>query len=93
MSEPDIVRDILSRVEAAGCLADLSTAERRKALDDALRAELSLIDDPSLRAHAAEMIRLRRQKMFGGEDLWRRVGRLETVVAALEQGRVRGPSS
>lgn len=94
MSEPDIVSGIWARTEAAGLLDDLSTAERRKALDDALRAELAAIGDASLRSHAAEMIRERRAKaMFPvgvirpweRQDLWRRIGRLETVVAALER--------
>lgn len=86
MSEPDIVGAIWAEVQAEGLLADLSTAERRRALDDALRARLARIGDASLRAHAAEMIRERRAAAFGpgGSALWQRIGRLETIVAALQ---------
>jgi hypothetical protein len=88
MGEPDIVGVIWAEVEAEGLLVDLSTAERRRMLDDALRPRLARIEDVSLRAHAAEMIRARRAEAFGGHDeLWRRIGRLETIVAALQRAQ------
>lgn len=91
MGAPDIVGAIWAEVEAEGLLADLSTAERRRVLDDALRQRLARIEDVSLRAHAAEMIRARRAEAFGlhehDRDLWRRVGALETIVAALQRAQ------
>jgi hypothetical protein len=96
MSEPDIVGMIWAEVEAEGLLADLSTAERRKALDDALRLRPARIEDVSLRAHAAEMIRARRaevmfpacRELFGTTaGMWRRIGALETIVAALQRAQ------
>jgi hypothetical protein len=86
MGEPDIAGVIWSALRAEGLLADLSTAERRKALDDALRARLAQIEDMSLRAHAAEMIRERRAELFG-HDVWQRIGRLETIVTALQRAQ------
>jgi hypothetical protein len=89
MGEPDIVGVIWAEIEAEGLLADLSTAERRRALDGALRLRLARIEDVSLRAHAAEMIRARRSEAFGTRDLelWQRIGRLETIVAALQRAQ------
>lgn len=94
MSEPDVAGEIWAAVEADGVTDNLSTAERRKALDDVLRARLARVDDERLRSHAAELIRERRSKvMFAPErrhfsstdELWRRVEQLETVVSALQR--------
>lgn len=73
---PDIVTDIWTAATAAHPVTD--TAEQRAAIDAFMRTRLQRIEDPSIRAHAAEMIKFRRWKLFGlpacptcGEDVRR----------------------
>lgn len=92
--EPDIVNEIWRRhaLDAEGRLVRLDTAERRLALDDALRAELCGIESEALRAHAAAMIRERRAWALteagvgsGAPPLYRRVRALEIGIERIAQ--------
>jgi hypothetical protein len=95
--EPNIAGEIWGAVEKAGLVADLSTAERRLALDKALRARLGDIEDDALRSHAAEMIRAWRAAVMGPPngmaprreaDMLERIGRLERLVAKMGRQEV-----
>ncbi len=68
-----------------------STAEGRTALDRALKAELSTIDDPSLRNHVASLLRERRaawfrpERDFRLEKLERRLCEMQARLDLIEQ--------
>ena len=61
-----IVEQIKSKVNPDNF--DFSLAEGRRDFDNALRAELRLVRDPILRAHAGEMLKQWRLELFGMPD-------------------------
>lgn len=85
MAEPCIARAIWDRALALG--HDTDTAQGRAALDLVLRTELAVIQDTTLRAHTADMLRdLRRRAFFArrhGVDI-EAVADLFIRVAAIE---------
>lgn len=74
---------------------DFSIAEGRRDFDNALRAELKLIRDPSLRAHAGEMLKRWRLELFGMPDqhswveMERRLNALEAYLKLTPNKRPR----
>lgn len=77
----DIVSQIKSRVAPAAY--DLATAEGRLAFDNALRAELTKIEDQWLSRHAAEMLKAWRRELFGMID-FPEIHQLTARLAAVE---------
>lgn len=77
--EPCVAETLWRAARARG--DDLNTAQGRAALDRRLRAGLDAIGDPSLRQHAAEMLRRMRHVEFGGVPFDTAVSLAEALLA------------
>jgi len=79
--QEDIVSYIKSKVNPEQY--DFSLAEGRRDFDNALRDQLRAVRDPSLRAHAGEMLKRWRLELFGMPDQHSWV-EMERRLSALE---------
>ena len=98
MTEPCIAEAIWTRVRGKWPTPPRS-AQDRHALDQFLRAELSKIGDPGLRAHAGEILRAERNAFLyriNPPDVWNYLASLDRRLTNLEaelhrQAKASGP--